>query len=210
MFLVVATSCLPQQRPPVDGGSIEINGAEIYWDKADFPLWVLVDDQMPETHIQATFEAANEWNMVVGAQVFRTLRYDHSRPAPRTYGFIAVSMKDLGKTPHNTRKLGVARAILHENSTRMRASQVWFDLDLDESILLTVMIHELGHALTLDHDDDCTSIMHPTVVTCPSPGIKDDDVNRIRDMMSGTRVIVYPEDMEFLPEVWRSDECIHP
>lgn len=181
----------------------------MYWAEEDFPIWLLIDDRLPETHAQATIEAALLWNQVVGLQVFEPLLFDFSQTPPTNHGLVAVSMRELGQTDHNSRRLGMARAVMRDGTHRMRASEVWFDTDLDESVLLTVMLHELGHALTLDHDNDCGSIMHPTVVSCEgSPQITEEDIHRIRNMVNGTHVVSERVHMDFLPPVWR-DSCNH-
>ncbi len=209
MFALVASSCVPNM-PPHDGGSIEVRGREVYWESEDFPIWVLIDERMPALYLQATLEAADDWNTAVGEQVFEPIVYDHTRPAPRRSGFIAVSMRDLGLSPRNTRMLGLARAVLHTGTTHMKVGQVWFDLDLSDEIVLVVMQHELGHALTLEHDNDCDSVMHPQVTQCEPPvHMTLEDRARIRYQMSGRRhVLIPPEDMAFLPEVWRYSSCV--
>lgn len=209
ILTTVAVSCGAVQSSPQDGGSITKNGQELYWTGDDFPLWLLIDDQLPPMHAQATIEAALLWNAEVGDQVFEPLLYDFSRSAPNDHGLVVVSMRELGQTDRDTRRLGMARAVTREGTHHMRASQVWFDTDLDDSVLLVVMLHELGHALTLDHDNDCGSIMHPTVVSCEgSVQMTPEDIHRIRSMMDGTRALGPQVRMEFLPEVWR-DTCTH-
>ena len=205
LLAITVTSCRPFELRPTDGGSITVHGHDTYWESDDFPLWLLIDNTLPDEHITATLEAAAMWNHSVGMQVFEPIVYDFVRPAPRWSGFVSVSMRDLGASSRNTRVMGVARAVLFEESTHMRASQVWFDEDLDDPILLIVILHELGHSLTLDHDSDCNSVMHPYVVNCTQlVSLLPEDLERIRNMITaapGPRT--YADDMEFLPEVWR-------
>jgi hypothetical protein len=208
-FILGAQGCSPNRPTAVDGGSIKTNGHETYWVEEDFPLWVLIDEHLPDTHIQATIEAVDTWNTELSVQAFEPIIYDHSRTAPRGFGFVVVSMSDLGQSARDTRILGLARSTLHVGTARMRASQIQFDEGLDETLLLVVMIHELGHALTLEHDNDCGSIMYPSVVNCEGlVAIRPDDLIRVRAMVNGTRAhIPLTQDMDFLPEVWRHIRC---
>lgn len=213
LLSIFAVGCIPLGPPPRDGGSIEVSGREIYWERDDFPLWVVIDDQLPLEHVAATLVAIDSWNTAVGAEVFKPVVRDHSLPAPRTYGYVSVSMKELGTNSNNgNRLLGLARAVLHRGTSHMQASEVWFDLDVSEELLLLVMVHELGHALTLEHDNDCTSVMHPTVVNCGDiPFIRPEDIQRMQAMMRGERIVVpdSPDTMnDVLPEVWRHI-CTH-
>ena len=149
---LVGTSCLPPPPAVVDGGSIQVNSGDLHWESSDFPIWLLIDDQLPLTYQTATLDAANNWNDALGVQVFEAVLYDHSLPAPRQDGFIVVKMKELGASARHTRLMGLARAHVHKNTSHMRIGQVWFDEDLPRHLLLIIMEHELGHSLTLAHD----------------------------------------------------------
>ncbi len=202
--------CLAHRPPVLDGGSIQINGQVVYWESASFPLWLLIDDQLPPSHITATYDAVDRWNDEVGIQVFEPVLWDLSVAAPRTSGFVVVSVRELGESQHRQgRVLGVAQNHVYTGTGRMHSSEVWFDEDLHESRLLIVMEHELGHSLTLAHDeDDCRSLLHPSVVNCPPPTyIMPDDLDRVRLMT--LEVHVSNEDApsaplySFLPDMWQ-------
>jgi predicted Zn-dependent protease len=195
---------------PVDGGSVEINGFEVYWLQKDFPLQLFIDSKLPAMHIAATYEAAATWNSELGVKVFEPVVYDLSTPVPSTTGVVTVTMTELGKSENGNRILGLARLTAYRGSSRIRAVRLWFDTDLSDEVLLIVMTHELGHALTLEHDNDCTSIMHPTVVDCKDTvEIKDDDEARIKGMTRRTLVFDHPDaNVQFIPEVWRQI-CTH-
>ena len=72
------------------------------------------------------------------------------------------------------------------------ASMVWFDIDLEDESLEVVMLHEMGHTLTLQHDPgNPKSVMHPYVSVMPQPVyIMPEDVDLIRHMVRGETVYV--------------------
>lgn len=201
--------CLVNHPPILDGGSIQVNGYIAFWEADVFPLWLVIDDQLPPSHITATYSAAARWNDEVDIQVFEPVLWDLSVAAPRTFGFVVVSMRELGEDLQTRRILGLAHSHVYTGTGRMYFSEVWFDNDLDEDRLQIVMEHELGHTLTLAHDEnDCRSLLHPRVTNCPPPiYIMPDDLDRIRLMTlgaysSGTfapQVRAY----SFLPDTWQ-------
>lgn len=181
----------------MDGGSIEVDGQKLYWEEEDFPIYVLIDQDLSINHTFAAMTAAYKWNGEVGQEVFKPKVYDLSTPAPRTYGFVAVSMKQLGETNRNTSKLGLHKAILHEDTTHMKASEVFYDSDdIEKDEYVKVMVHELGHALTLDHDPgDRRSIMYPQIHS-DTMYIMPDDEDRVRSMVLGNGAPANPERVE--------------
>lgn len=188
-----ASSCMHQGPPPVDGGSIVVNGKKIYWEEDEFPLYVLMDKRLPINHTYATEVAVIKWNSKLGDEVFKIKMYDFSEPAPRTHGYVTVSIKQLGKQNGKPR-LGQQRAILYEDSSKMKVSEVFYDIDnptKDE--LVKIMVHELGHSLALEHDPgDSRSIMYPKIQSSPMY-IMPDDVERVRAMMDGEPIPANPD-----------------
>lgn len=211
--LAFTFSCGASTPMPLDGGLLKHHGRNIYWTASDFPIYILIDDQLDDTLVSSIDLAVYEWNYQVGFSLFVTDIYDFREPAPRTSGFIAVSQKDLGKSPRNPEAnvLGLASPYLHESSSHIKAVQVWYDDSITADNALLIMLHELGHALGLAHDNDCSSIMHPHVVNCSSPEIviKEEDITRIRNMRFRTHREFQISNISQLPENWRHVRCTH-
>jgi len=170
----------------VDGGSIQHRGADVYWSSEDFPLWVFVDDDMDVEHINSVIASCELWNHTLGVQVFEPVVWDFERTLPRTEGVVAVTISQLGVDGRATVN-GLHRGSYYDGTSRKRASMIWFDEDLETASLDTVITHELGHALTLDHDNNPRSIMHPNVTQMVQPTfIMPEDVVRIQNMVRGT------------------------
>ncbi len=157
----------------------------MYWVEHDFPLWVFIDKDMSELHVQTTLSACDAWNNTVGVRVFEPLLWDYALPLPRDVGVVGVSIRELGRRDGEILN-GLHRGLYHEGTQHRRASMIWFDDDLEDEFLEVVMIHELGHALTLDHDENPRSVMHPHVAQMPMPVfIMPEDAERIRRMAEG-------------------------
>jgi hypothetical protein len=182
LFLVIP-GCRPLP-PPVDGGFITYRGKMVYWEPKDFPLYVAVDDNMTPEQIDAALSAAYIWNDNLGVEAFKPVVHAFSEPLPRNYGFVLVSVKDLDNTSLGSLN-GMHQGHYHPRSVHRAYSEVWYDEDLKPDVLELVMVHELGHALCLDHDNDLRSVMHPHVVSMKSPiFIMPDDLYYIRHMIN--------------------------
>jgi predicted Zn-dependent protease len=186
LCILVFSSC--KALPPVqDGGSLKREGADVYWVANDFPLLVLIDDTLPQIYVEATFEAVAEWNSDLGVTVFEPHVYDFTTPAPRMYGVVIVSIDELGESAKNddTDVWGLHSGHFYEGSAHRQYSWVWYDYDAPDHVLKFVMVHELGHALTLGHDPgDLFSIMYPYITDVMYEAeIRPDDALRILRMV---------------------------
>lgn len=185
-FAMLALSCGPTARPLVlDGGAIQHNHQDSYWEEEDFPLLVLIDDQMDDTHQEAVFRAVLEWHDVLGFDVFDPAVVDFSEPAERTHGILAVSIRELGSNSRGE-LLGLHEGMYHPDSPHKLAANLWFDTDAEDHDLERIMIHELGHALCLAHDeDDPRSIMYWSATARTYQWIMPDDALWVRRMRYG-------------------------
>jgi hypothetical protein len=153
----------------------------------DFPLHVYVDDTMDQKKIESVFRAVDQWNWSVGSTVFVPMAYSMDAEPIRSYGFVTITVAELGKSDSGGTVHGDQLGYFHEGTSHRKMAHVRFDDDLRESLLDEVMIHELGHALCLQHDkDDVRSIMYPYVGDRSGyVFIMPDDLMRIRLMMVG-------------------------
>lgn len=118
----------------------------------DFPINVYINSHMSDENIEAAILAAAAWNATMGAPVFTPIVTD--RPVDRSVcGSVFVSTSDLPKDY-------VGYAWWDSCS-----AQVKFEPDQDREDAINVMIHELGHSLNLNHEEDELSIMHDTLGT---------------------------------------------
>ena len=94
LLLVFLCAC-PRTQPPRDGGSVEYLGVPTYWEAAEFPLTIVISNEVSSETALATYIAAEVWNETVARDVFEVERRDFSQPAGRVCGFIAVSQRDI-------------------------------------------------------------------------------------------------------------------
>lgn len=181
-LFVSACSCV-KSTPLLDGGSITRNGRDLYWVDSDFPLYVIIDDTMFPDYIEDTILAVDTWNHELEVPAFYPILSSNVIYQPRS-GYINVTMQDL-RPNYN----GLHEGHVHEDTEHMKMSNVWLDVELFGEEILIVATHELGHALTLEHDHDHRSVMHPNVLDMPNKVyIMPDDVERIRRMILEQRV----------------------
>jgi hypothetical protein len=153
----------------------------------DFPLHVYIDDTMDQKKVESVFRATDQWNWAVGNVVFVPMAYTLTADPLRNHGFITITEAELGKSGNGGSVHGDQIGFFYEGTSHRMMAQVRFDDDLQDSLLDEVMIHELGHALCLQHDkDDIRSIMYPYVGERSGHlFIMPDDIMRIRLMMAG-------------------------
>jgi len=193
-ILLITLSCLLLPSCHVttsvhDGNILRHLGQDVYWVAEDFPLLLLVDDQMPVEHLEATIDAGEVWNEAVGTRVFDIRIVDFSRAISRTHGVVSVSIKELGLTDRDTEIYGLHRGHHYPFTSHRQYSWVWYDEDLPDSLLERVMVHELGHALALAHDhNDRGSVMYPTISVSSGPrDIQLDDIYIVLGMVLDDR-----------------------
>lgn len=161
-----------------------IFGCTTYWESTSFPVRVSPDNTFDEFDSAILQVAVDRWNDVVGAEVFiivpNVLLEDH------TLEGIEISRKELPHplvgycptVPYNTLegRLGrIWRAGCLIDRSRIRSSDIY----------VRTVIHELGHALGLRHDNHKASVMFPSIFVTAS-NIMPKHVDTVRKMVNAS------------------------
>ena len=117
----------------------------------DFPITVFIDKEMDLEDQEAVIIAAATWNKTMNAPIFIPIVSDRVKDR-MLCSTVWVSNLDI-----TAKHVGYAWWNACSADCRLRYSLVNRDL------AIKVMIHELGHALNLRHEDDDESIMYDYV-----------------------------------------------
>ena len=168
MLFVLKTNTRPE---PSDFGFIKKYKIEWKWKKEHLPIKILVDPSVTETMMVSVAEAVQHINYTVGNTVFLMPR----RVKTHITGCVSISRRpSLGKFG------GVTHHML--DAEKGYIDNAWIELYQfnDARINYFVALHELLHALGMDHDKDENSILFSNIHS-PLQKITEHDLNLLRE-----------------------------
>lgn len=166
-------------------GVLENNEEQfLSWRGEDFPLDVVISENVSDDNRSTVMDSIQEWNMAARSDVFafrEDIPWDSTELLTRRRATIYVSSLDLPDTgaPDSTQ----AETILHWRRTTITDATLTLDVALSRNDARLVVLHELGHCLGLSHDTWRPSVMYRYA---PQSGgrIMDDDLNFVRFQMN--------------------------
>lgn len=161
-----------------------------YWYPREAPIPVFIDTRINQDARFAIEHSIDIWNSLIGWEVFEyssvELPFTPTQGEPAVeppYGNIYVYMTELGFISPTEVYLGITTRFSESALVLgIRSCTVRFDDDLSPDEWLFVSLHEFGHVLGLEHDDDINSIMFRFALAS-NGNVQDADVDEIRNML---------------------------
>lgn len=169
-----------------DRGFMKVDGQPLRWLKENLPITALVHPELPLGWNASYQAAASRINGAVGLTLFDPMPqmpppgYNINGPVPA--GFILI----WGREPAGELQVDHGHADLRwrQDDKSIYAATVSVPLEAPQRVAL--MLHELGHVLGLEHDDDnLGSIMYHRLSERVTPGeVTEADAARLRKAYS--------------------------
>lgn len=172
-----------QRAHDLTGFRITRSGRKSKWRREDIPITILVHhtarDWLPMMQ-----NAVNIWNRMADCELFYPevlltkediFKYTETSTSP-TGTFIPVFQHYASGDPHTN-----FEAI--DGTGQLTASSVWMVKgSMTKKIAVLISMHELGHVLGLDHDEDPSSLMYPKIYPSNSEAVSPtvDDLMRVQ------------------------------
>lgn len=172
--VLLFSGCVASHVQHTNGVRFDDSGNVVRWRQQNFPLSISHDDSLDDADILALHAAVRSWNRAIGTPVFRTMD-EH-------WGAVHVRQHFLDNPSPNLILQGLAwREYTDANYTRCVITLNSETEDFETEI---VLLHELGHALGLEHDSWRESIMYSNAVASGGR-IMQDDIQFIRWQVNG-------------------------
>lgn len=170
------------ERPQYSDYSVNLYGAPVSWFGASFPIPVIISPEFDQYEMGVIEQAINYWNAVVGETVFVPI-LGLSNNVYWFPGAIILTEQSLDNNC-GSQILGLATRrwridpLLQPIEINSAHIEIHVGHDRDQSYLRTI-VHELGHALGLGHDENRSSVMYPYILDSDWH-IEDVDIDFIR------------------------------
>lgn len=169
--VVAGLQACAKQPPPEESCNFVQNSQwqRVSWG-ASVPVILYIDDRVPESFHQAIQGAAREWNTRIGREVIR-VGITNQRTNPHQDGRNIIYYAD---TWEKNRSREQARTTvywaddrIHEADIRLNAQDYKFfvsDTPVENAIdVRSLVLHEMGHVLGLNHAEAAESVMARTL-----------------------------------------------
>lgn len=158
-----------------DNEEVTLKGFDTFWENVEkpFPIDIVILKEAQAARIETSLieDALIEWNDVLGAQYFNE-KIVENYSKHKTCNKIYFDFVEQHVLPNNS--TGGEIMVIYNCYLYIRLTN---DLRRPGSygILYNVILHELGHSLGLNHNEDTNSIMYETAIN-ESQSIADEDI----------------------------------
>lgn len=144
-------------------------GRRVSWSKQSLPIVLHRHENMPPEAQPALARAVSRWNQAVGYQLVVVAQDPvggQAKPARDGYNTVVFdySSYEVGWLRHAFARVSASGARLYEGDVSLNVLEHAFAVDTPTPMSLdleSVLIHEIGHVIGLDHQKIEASVMYP-------------------------------------------------